>query len=41
MIYNVIEIINENLTDTELKKIINEKIYNIVDLLEMSLNSSE
>lgn len=38
MNYNIIDIINENLTDTDLKEIINRKIFNIIELLEIDLN---
>ncbi len=34
--YNVEEIHNNNLTDIELKKIINKKIYNIINNQEMA-----
>lgn len=38
MNYNIIDIINENLTDTDLKEIINRKLFNIIELLEINLN---
>ena len=38
MNYNIIDIINKNLTDTDLKEIINRKIFNIIELLEIDLN---
>ena len=41
MNYNIIDIINENLTDTDLKEIINRKLFNIIELLEINLNYSE
>ena len=34
MQYNVIDIINNNLTDTLLKKIINQKLYKIIMFME-------
>ena len=37
--YNVEEIYNNNLTDIELKEIINKKIYNIINNQEMALYS--
>ena len=37
--YNVEEIYNNNLTDIELKKIFNKKIYNIINNQEMALYS--
>ena len=37
--YNVEEIYNNNLTDIELKEIINKKIYNIINNQEMVLYS--
>lgn len=37
--YNVEEICNNNLTDIELKEIINKKIYNIINNQEMVLYS--
>ena len=33
--YNVNEIYNNNLTDIELKNIINKKLYNIINSLEI------
>ena len=37
--YNVEEIYDNNLTDIELKEIINKKIYNIINNQEMVLHS--
>ena len=36
MNYNIIDIVDDNLTDTMLKEIINKKIYNIIKLLEFN-----
>lgn len=36
MKYNVINTINKDLTDDELKEIINRKLYNIIELLEFN-----
>lgn len=36
MKYNVINTINKDLTDNELKEIINRKLYNIIELLEFN-----
>ena len=36
MNYNVINIFNKNLTDTKLKKIINKKLYKIIELMEFN-----
>ena len=41
MKYNVIDIINDKITDTELKKIINKKLYKIIELLEFNINTAE
>ena len=41
MIYNIIDIIPKNLTDTKLKKIVNKKLYKIIELLELDVNYSE
>ena len=37
--YNIDEIYDNNLTDIELKEIINKKIYNIINNQEMVLRS--
>lgn len=34
MNYNIINIIDNNITDTKLKKIVNKKLYKIIELLE-------
>ena len=36
MEYNIINIVDKDLTDTELKKIINNKLYKIIELLEFN-----
>lgn len=36
--YNIIDIVDENLTDTKLKEIINKKLYRIIELLEFNVN---
>ena len=41
MKYNIIDIIPKNLTDTKLKKIVNKKLYKIIELLELDVNYSE
>lgn len=41
MIYNIIDIMDKNLTDTKLKKLINKKLYKIIELIEFNVNSSE
>ena len=38
MKYNIIEILNKNLTNNKLKKLINKKLYKIIELLEFSTN---
>lgn len=40
MKYNVIDLIEPTLTDEELKSIINEKLFNLIMFMEMSLNNS-
>ena len=35
--YNVIEIIDENITNSKLKEIINRKLYRIIELLEFDV----
>ena len=39
MKYNVIDFIDKYLTDYELKKIINKKLYNIIELVEFNVNA--
>lgn len=41
MTYNIIEIVDKNLTDTKLKKIINKKLYKIIELMEFNVNTSK
>lgn len=38
-IYNVIETIDENITYDDLKNIINEKLFRVIKLLEITSNS--
>lgn len=38
MTYNIIDIIDKNLSDTKLKKIINKKLYRIIELIEFNIN---
>ena len=35
--YNVIEIIDENITNSKLKEIINRRLYRIIELLEFDV----
>ena len=39
--YNIKEIINKDLNDNELKEIINKKLINIINLLELEINNNE
>ena len=41
MKYNIIDIFNNNITEVKFKKIINEKLHKIINLLEFSLNNYE
>lgn len=41
MQYNIIDIVDENLTDTKLKEIVNKKIYKIIELMEFNVNYYE
>ena len=41
MTYNVIDIINKNLTDTKLKEIVKKKLYKIIELLEFNIDYSK
>lgn len=36
MTYNIIDIIDKNLTNTNLKNIINKKLYRIIELMEFN-----
>ena len=39
MQYNIIDIVDENLTDTNLKEIVNKKLYRIIELMEFNVNT--
>ena len=39
MTYNVVDIIDEKITDTKLKEIINKKLYKIIELMEFNVNA--
>lgn len=41
MQYNIIDIFDKNLTDTKLKEIINKKLYKIIELMELNVNTSK
>ena len=41
MKYNIIDIVDKDLTDTKLKEIINKKIYKIIEMLEFNVNYSD
>ena len=41
MNYNIIDIVDNNLTDTKLKELVNKKIYKIIELMEFNVNYSE
>ncbi len=41
MTYNIIDIIDKDLTDTKLKEIINIKLYKIIELMEFNVNYSK
>ncbi len=41
MTYNIIDIIDKDLTDTKIKEIINIKLYKIIELMEFNVNYSE
>ncbi len=38
MKYNVIDIIDGQMSDDELKKIINKKLYRIIEIMDFSVN---
>lgn len=38
MTYNIIDIIDKDLTDTKIKEIINKKLYKIIELIELNEN---
>ena len=41
MTYNIIDIVDKNLTNTKLKIIINKKLYKIIELMEFNVNYQE
>lgn len=41
MTFNIINIIDENITETNLKQLINEKLYKIIQLMELNDNISK
>ena len=41
MKYNIIDIVDKDLTDTKMKEIINKKLYKIIELLELNVNYSK
>ena len=41
MTYNIIDIVDKNLTDAKLKEIINKKLYKIIELMEFNANYFE
>ena len=41
MQYNIIDIVDEKLTDTKLKELINKKLYNIIELMEFNVNTAK
>ena len=41
MTYNIIDIVDKNLTDTKLKKLVNKKLYKIIELIEFNVNYLE
>ena len=41
MKYNIIDIVDKDLTDTKLKEIVNKKLDKIIELLEFNVNYSE
>lgn len=36
--YNVLDIVDEEINDTKLKKIINKKLYRIVEIMNLNVN---
>ena len=40
IVYNVKEVVNETVTDDNLKEIINKKLLNIISFMETCLNES-
>ncbi len=41
MKYNIIDIVDNKLTDTKLKGIVNKKLYKIIELMEFNVNYSK
>ncbi len=41
MNYNVINIIDEDLTDKKIEEIINKKLYKIIEFMELDINISK
>lgn len=41
MQYNIIDIVDEKITDTKLKEIINKKLYKIIELMEFNVNTAK
>lgn len=41
MQYNIIDIVDDELTDTKLKDIINKKLYKIIELMEFNVNTAK
>ena len=39
MKYNVIDVVDDKITDTRLKKIINKKLYKIIELMEFNVDT--
>ncbi len=39
MQYNIIDIVDENLTDAKLKEIMNKKLYKIIEFMEFNVNT--
>ena len=41
MQYNIIDIVDDKLTDTKLKDIINKKLYKIIELMEFNVYATK
>lgn len=41
MKYNIIDIVDDKLTDTKLKEMVNKKLYKIIELMEFNVNYSK
>lgn len=39
MQYNIIDIVDNEITDTKLKEIINKKLYKIIEFMEFNVNT--